>query len=311
MKYKLLGALYGLLIGDAMGVPYENKKDHEMPPANLIVDYVPPKEYIKKTRDVPPGVWSDDGAQSLCLLSSLLEKNKLDLDDFGKKLVAWQEDGYMTPNNRAFGIGKTSLVAIGRLVNGMSPQESGLSAEKDNGNGSLMRALPLALWHQGSDEELIELAHDQSKITHAHPRSQICCALYCLWAKNIIHNKISPWEFATFKLIEYYVDNKPEYLEELMTNIKPLEQHQSNGSGYVVDCLMTAKNIISTETSYVNIIKKSILIGNDTDTTACVAGGIGGLIYGIESIPRQWMEDLQGRAIVSDLAIELLTALDI
>ena len=55
--------------------------------------------------------------------------------------------------------------------------EAGPSEERHNGNGSLMRVLPLALWHRGPDRELVNDAYTQSRVTHGHARSRLCCAL--------------------------------------------------------------------------------------------------------------------------------------
>lgn len=77
--------------------------------------------------------------------------------------------------------------------------------ELSNGNGALMRVLPLAIWHQGTDEQLIQDAYAQSHITHAHLRSKVCCALYCLWARAILNglNIDEAWSAAVTKLREY------------------------------------------------------------------------------------------------------------
>ena len=49
-----------------------------------------------------------------------------------------------------------------------------------------MRVLPVVLYNMGDDEELIQAAQEQCLITHGHICNQMCCALYCLWARRII-----------------------------------------------------------------------------------------------------------------------------
>lgn len=89
---RIAGGLIGLLVGDAVGVPYEFHPPERLPPLDRI-DLVPPPEFARAHPDVPPGTWSDDGAQALCLLASLLHAGELDLDDFGRRLVNWQDVG--------------------------------------------------------------------------------------------------------------------------------------------------------------------------------------------------------------------------
>jgi ADP-ribosyl-[dinitrogen reductase] hydrolase len=74
--------------------------------------------------------------------------------------------------------------------------QAGPADEQANGNGSLMRVLPLALWHGGADAALVADAQRQSLATHGHVRSQVCCALYCLWARRTLQEAPEPWHAA-------------------------------------------------------------------------------------------------------------------
>ncbi len=67
----------------------------------------------------------------------------------------------------------------------------------------------------------------------------------------------------------------------------PDEEPAGRGSGYVVDCLRSAR-LALTAGSYESVVRAAIRLGNDTDTTACVAGGLAGLRDGIEGIPQRW-----------------------
>lgn len=72
------------------------------------------------------------------------------------------------------------------------------------------------------------------------------------------------------------------------------------GSGYVVDCLKSARFALQQKT-YVDVIKTAISLGRDTDTTACVAGGIAGVYFGFNALPKNWFEKLRNRDVVEDL----------
>ncbi|MEM5419381.1 ADP-ribosylglycohydrolase family protein, partial [Staphylococcus gallinarum] len=88
-------------------------------------------------------------------------------------MLRWYDTGYLAVDGDVFDVGNQTADALDRLRDGMSPLTSGGASVMDNGNGSLMRVLPLALWHIGSDEALVKDAHLQSVVTHGHPRSLV------------------------------------------------------------------------------------------------------------------------------------------
>ena len=300
---RLAGGLLGLLIGDALGVPYEFHDASKIPVTELI-EFQPPSDFARSHHLVPPGTWSDDGAQALCLLASLLECGKFDAEDFGKRLVRWYDEGYMAVDNIVFDIGITTGKAIRTLRKNVSVLEAGATDVHENGNGSLMRVLPLVLFHRGPDTELVWIAQLQSQVTHAHLRSQVCCALYCLWARRILNDAADPWHDAVLTLRAIYADS-PQELEELEWSIRPDESPVGHGSGYVVDSLRSARMTLEAG-SYESVVRAAIRLGNDTDTTACIAGGIAGIRDGISGIPERWRNMLRGQDIVTPLLKRLL-----
>lgn len=302
-KERVEGALLGLLVGDALGVPYEFHSPIDIPVLSQI-EYDPPVGFRRAHDTVQVGTWSDDGAQALCLLASLLKNDGLDVDDLANRFMNWYGVGYMAVDNYVFDIGITTQTAISNMNSGLSPIDAGEKSDMSNGNGSLMRVLPLALWHKGSDSELIRDASLQSRLTHGHLRSQLSCALYCLWARNILNEVDSDWETAVKSLSTEFASDA-EALLEIEEHIKPFEVYDCSGSGYVVDCLHSAKKSLEQD-SYEKVVKTAIAFGNDTDTTACVAGGIAGLKYGARAIPTRWKDNLRGKDLYEPLVEELL-----
>jgi ADP-ribosyl-[dinitrogen reductase] hydrolase len=294
----IAGGIYGLLIGDALGVPYEFNPPERLPHRDDI-EMVPPQDFARAHADVPPGTWSDDGAQALALLVSLLDCEGLDIHDFGRRLVNWYENGYMAADGIVFDVGIQTADAIRGMLGGIPADRAGSDDEYANGNGSLMRVLPLALWHRGTDEELVHDARRQSIVTHAHLRSQLCCALYCLWARRVMQGVSDPWGDAVTTLREMFDESTPER-GELEFSIRPDDDSPGKGSGYVVDALRSARWAVG-QGNYEEVVKAAISLGNDTDTTACIAGGIAGLRDGIDGIPSRWLEQLRGGELVEPL----------
>jgi ADP-ribosyl-[dinitrogen reductase] hydrolase len=167
-----------------------------------------------------------------------------------------------------------------------------------------MRVLPLALWHQGPDEALVEDAHAQCLVTHGHLRSQVCCALYCLWARATLAEAADPWGSAVARLRAIYGAGSAP-LAELQRAVRPDDPPAGGGSGYVVDTLHSARLALGAG-GYEAAVKAAIALGHDTDTTACVAGGIAGLRDGLAAIPARWRDGLRGQGLLAPLAAALL-----
>jgi ADP-ribosyl-[dinitrogen reductase] hydrolase len=299
---RLVGGLFGLLVGDAIGVPFEFHSREEIPVLDLIGPALP-AGFVRAHSTAPVGAWSDDGAQALCLLESLLDCGKLDTADLGRKLVAWFDEGRWAVGGRVFDVGQQTARALAYLRRGLTPELAGPRGPRDNGNGALMRVLPLALWHTDSDDELVASAGRQSALTHGHPRSQICCALYCLWVRAILDDDEDPWNSAIGRLRKA-ATHLPEWLAELESEVL-LAVPPRFGSGYVVDTLHAARAALH-ESTFQDVVARAISYGLDTDTTAAVAGGIAGVRFGMGGIPADWLAHLAGRDVVFPLVERLL-----
>jgi ADP-ribosyl-[dinitrogen reductase] hydrolase len=286
------GGLIGLLVGDALGVPYEFHDPRDIPRFDLI-EYEPPAGFARAHKSTPPGTWSDDGAQAMCLLASLQHHNRLEPQDLAQRFLDWYEHGYLAVDARVFDVGIQTAKSIRAIQAGVPALEAGSNDQYSQGNGSLMRVLPLVLWHQGGDAELVSLAHDQSKITHGHLVCQVCCALYCLWARRILENHSGAWDAALEALRATYA-TRPEHLAVLEDVFRPRAERNVTGTGFVIDSLFSAKWALE-QGDFETVVRAAISLGNDTDTTACIAGGLAGIRDGLEGIPIRWREGLRGQ----------------
>ncbi|MEO8353877.1 MAG: ADP-ribosylglycohydrolase family protein, partial [Chthoniobacteraceae bacterium] len=168
LAQRKLGALWGSLVGDALGVPVEflSREAVRKNPVHGMRGF--------GTHNQPPGTWSDDSSLLLCTVESLAHRGGFDATDLGQRFVRWESEGHWTPHGRVFDIGIATSQALSRLAMGTAPEQSGGSDEYSNGNGSLMRIAPIALWFDNlPPNDLAATVHRASALTHRHPRSQM------------------------------------------------------------------------------------------------------------------------------------------
>lgn len=299
---KYIDAIIGHAIGDAMGVPTEFYSREELM-SNPVVNMIKAK-YINQ----PEGSWSDDTSMEIATIDSFIEKGKFDYDDIMTKWVYWVKNGDYACNGVAFGMGRTCLSAMTKYYSGGKPLECGLIDIKSNGNGSLMRILPIALYCYSKNldnSKIISLVNDISSLTHAHDISKLGCYIYVKYviylleglSKEDAYNKIQKEDYSMYskEAIEAY--------DRILNNdIKEYSLKTIKSSGYVVDSLECSLWILLNADSYRDCIVAAINMGDDTDTIGAITGSMAGIIYGYDSIPKEWLEKLQRREYLEDLA---------
>jgi|SRR6218665_146649 len=300
-------ALFGLAIGDALGVPVEflsREKLKENPVKGM-------REY--GTHNQPLGTWSDDSSLSFCLADSLCKG--YNLEEIAHYFSLWLYGDFWTPHGRVFDIGIATREAIEKITKGESPAVSGGFEEKDNGNGSLMRILPLAfhLAKENHTEAIFQKVKEVSSITHAHFRSVFACFIYTIYALELV-KKRDKWEAydQTKTIVLDFIKDKAFNKNEivlfdrvLQNNINELSEEEIFSSGYVLHTLEAGLWCILTSDSYSESVLKAVNLGSDTDTTATVTGGLAGIIYGFNQIPKDWIACLARKDAISDLCNKL------
>lgn len=304
MKNIWLDGIMGLVVGDALGVPAEfaSREELKESPVSGMEGF--------GTYNLPAGSWSDDSSMTLATLDSL--RNGYDPTDMMDKFVAWYEKGEYTPYGEVFDIGNTCARAIEQYLRGADLSECGGYGEKDNGNGSLMRIMPICLYmyqkqkkDRTTDDEVIQAIHDVSALTHGHLRSKIACGLYFFLVKSILDSegtlkkRLKQGMNAGFRYYEQKRENLPELphygrlrdMEALMN----LSEEEIKSTGYVVDTFEAAVWCLLRTDSYREAILMAVNLGSDTDTVAAIAGGLAGLYYGYEGIPKEWLDVIARR----------------
>lgn len=283
--------MLGLVVGDALGVPVEfrSREELERDPVTGM--------RANGTHAQSAGTWSDDSSMALCLMESLTKG--LDYTDMMARFLRWAGEGYMTAWGNVFDMGIATQQALTRFARGTPPLECGGTGTYDNGNGSLMRILPMALYlHRamGPDFPRIPKAyriiHNASALTHAHPISLMACGLYCAAVNELLRGKTGVW--GGIKAAKEFYRGQPEFASHLdaFRRIEPdvlpaLPKSEVKSGGYVVHTLEAALWCLERHDSFRACLLEAVNLGEDTDTVGAVAGGLAGLRYG--NIPEEWL----------------------
>jgi ADP-ribosyl-[dinitrogen reductase] hydrolase len=312
MNHPIQSAFLGLAVGDALGVPVEFRD----------------RDYLKRfpvhdmlafgTHHQPAGTFSDDASLAFCLAEALI--NGCDLAEIGHNFQLWMFNGFWAARGQVFDIGIATRQAIERLGRGVKPEFAGGTEEYSNGNGSLMRILPLLFYINDKPiEERYAITKQVSSITHGHARSVIACFYYLEFARHLLKGNDLTYIYSLLKTeITDFLKTKDINPAEialfdrlLQGDIYTLSEDEIQSSGYVIHtleasiwCLMTTKN-------YKDAVLKAVNLGEDTDTTAAVTGGLAGLVYGADGIPESWLTVLAKRENIKELALKFEKGLSI
>lgn len=265
---KLKAAIYGLAVGDALGVPVEFRERGTFS-ITTMTGY--------GTYSQPAGTWSDDTSMTLATCDSIRALGRVDADDILQRFRKWLYEGEYAIDGKVFDVGGTTARAL--------RSGKGESSEYSNGNGSLMRILPLAFTN--ADDNAIAQV---SAITHAHSLSKNICIEYVNLARDLICGK--DFSAALSRISR-------------AAGISAKRESEIPSSGYVADTFQAALWCISTTSCYKDAVLKAVNLGEDTDTTAAVTGGLAGIIYGMDAIPQEWLDTLRGRDIIERCVFQI------
>ena len=307
-----LNGIMGVVVGDALGCPvqFESRAEVSGHPITGMRGY--------GTFHLPEGSWTDDSSLTLALLESIGRKKGIDLDDIMENFMKWLYDGKFTPYGESFDIGRGTMLAIDRYRKYRKARKCGGDDEWNNGNGSLMRILPACIYcslmrENGSfsDRDAIETVHAVGSLTHAHIRANIACGLYFFMVHQVLtgtgslKDRLRKGLTEGFAFYESCLADKENlhYYDRLRDLIafSELPADKISSSGYVVDALEAAVWSLITTADFKDALLKAVNLGDDTDTVGAIAGGLGGLYYGIGGIPEDWLAAIKGREWIESL----------
>jgi ADP-ribosylglycohydrolase len=250
------------------------------------------------THQQPAGTWSDDSSMLLCTVESLVA-HEFSTPDLAQRFLRWDRENYWTPHGSVFDMGIATSQAIRRIALGNPPLECGGRDLYDNGNGSLMRILPVCLRFADKDDDtFVRRIEQASSITHGHRRSLMACVMFGLVVRRLMRGEspVTAVAGAQREFQSHYVPRWPDELPAFRNVMDPrladFPEREISSGGYVVETLEASLWCLLTSDDYSTCVLKAVNLGGDTDTTGCVAGGLAGACYGVDSIPQAWRESL-------------------
>lgn len=319
-------SVYGFIIGDVLGVPYEFKSPEEM-------KVNPCKGMVSLgTHNQPLGSWSDDTSLMLCTMEAFSIPYKTPEEyilETKKNFVKWYDEGYWTSHGKVFDCGATTHDAIQNIKNGIEP--SGLFEDKDNGNGAMMRILPLAFIVE-RDFDTTGLIRKIAGITHGHITSSLCCEFYVDFLQKAFsrnEESLGRLHLKEPNYVQDYMPHNQRYDKKIKaTSLGKLYDYVSlseedrfteilfKPTGFVVDTLHNIWKLSwkhcgefwqTHNNKWVNDIKycycDAVNLGGDTDTLAALYGAILGKTAGYENLPKDWLKVIPRKDEIDDLCL--------
>lgn len=301
MHNKIYNSLMGFVVGDSLGAALEFLSKEQIEKLG--------KYDIKQTSFNQSVVgWTDDSSLMLGLVETINE-NGLDFNLYSQKMVRWLFEGYLTPNGKAVGVGKGTFFSVGKLKKGASFLTSGESGINSNGNGSLMRILPLVFYLKCDKKEKYNIVKTCSAITHAHDISKIACCIYTeyFWQLMEVGDKIKAYKNMQNNIKEYFLGNPHMeiFANILNENIYDKPYNTLSGEGYVVSTLEVVLHCFINHTSFSSCVLSAINVGGDTDTNAAITAALAGYYY--NEVPVKWEQQIVKHEMIENLILEFIS----
>ncbi|MEE3342887.1 MAG: ADP-ribosylglycohydrolase family protein [Bacilli bacterium] len=305
---RIKGSLFGFFVGDALGVPVEFIEREELK-KNKVTKML---EY--GTHNQPIGTWSDDSSMVIATIDSLINNKGINYTDIMNNFLKWYEEGKYTPNGQVFDIGNATSSALYKYKKDKTTYICGSKNIYSNGNGSLMRILPISLYLHYTDDSMFDIINNISSMTHAHIYSILSCIIYSVLINEYLKEQDIKKAYLNMQSIIKKVlddennkalgdinDLKQNFNRIIYNDISKLKEQDIKSSGYVIDSLEASIWSLLNTNNYKDAVLKAVNLGNDTDTIGALTGGLAGLVYGYNNIPKKWIDNLKQKEYLTKL----------
>ena len=302
MRLKYIDGLIGFIVGDAMGLPVKTTSREELLKKPIT------KMIGNGTYNLPAGTWSDDTSMMIATIDSINAKNNVDLTDIALKFAAFKNHASYTATNDVFEISQTCIKAINKFEEEHGdPTLCGVNDINANGNGSLMRILPIAYYaieKKLKEYEILELVRQISSITHAHEISIMACYFYVRFIIFLLNGKDKFSAYSMAKCVDYAMfkeETQEAFARLIKEDITKYKLSDIKSSNYVADTLEAVIWVLLKSENYKEAVIGAINLGEDTDTIGALTGAAAGIVYGYDFIPEEWKDSLAKKEYLMDI----------
>lgn len=283
-----MGCLLGACVGDAAGATLE------------FLGRVPSLQEVQQAMRMPGGgVWNvapgqitDDCELGLSLALALADHTDFNLEAIAQRYADWIRSS-------PFDIGQTTRQSLGcfresgwrdlceqqgyAVAMTQVAQQRSMSSKA---NGSLMRISPLGVWgHRHSDEQLAEMARSDSGLSHPHPNCKDAVACYTIAIASLMQHlgdNRHAFQRAHQWASQYACEEVRSWMDDALHLQKiPFQPYD----GFVKIAFVHAFRHLWLATPFTDAIEETLRGGGDTDTNACIVGGLLGALWGEGQIP--------------------------
>ena len=278
-------SIYGFIIGDACGVPFEFRERDTFKCDEMI------ECNCESFHHVPLGTWSDDTSLMLCTLNAFCASQNNIKEVYKQNCIDWLYEGKYTPDGIVFDIGNACRKMIAEYKTGVK----NMDADKvtANGNGGLMKISPISFLGIEDDEEIVYYINLFNKESHNHYISNYGCLIYIKLLKDMLLGSNIKDAIQNLKIKNEFKTN--EYKRIYDKSILDEKRYKIKSTGYVVHTLEAAIWCTATSASFEEAVFKAVNLGDDTDTVAAITGSFAGIQFGI---PKHLLNNIRGLNIV-------------
>ncbi|MGY1669442.1 ADP-ribosylglycohydrolase family protein [Geodermatophilus sp. SYSU D00710] len=286
-RHRVAGALVGSTVGDALGAPFEFGRPHAFSTRFPVPARGAATEMCGGgSLGWEPGEFTDDTQMALLVATSLVDHGGLDEADVFDRFRAWAAAG--PPD---VGI-QTRAVLDSGLPWDQAAATHFARTGRAAGNGSLMRTTPAAIWFSRfGTEATVDAARRISALTHGDPSAGEGCAVFHELMRVALRGG-DPLAAVPDALELVAEEHRGRWSAVLAEDWTPRKATESNGA--VWPTLGQALWALRHGKDFAEVMRLVIDLGGDTDTVACVAGGLAGAVYGITGIPARWATVVHG-----------------
>lgn len=293
------GAVLGMALGDALGMPVEFPDPNPSEPVREIL----PASH----RGVAAGTWTDDTSMALCLAESLIERGGMDAEDQLRRYLRWYREGHLSAEAECFGIGPTVRAELEKFE--ATGDVEIIGDPEAHTNGAIMRVAPVPLAFRCDPAGAMAAAGESSKTTHRAAASVDTCRYFAALMGGVLagadRGVVLGSGFAPVAGVWDREPLTPEVRAVADGSFREKEPPEIRGANDVVRTLEAALWAFSRTDGFEEGCVQAVGLWLDADTTGAVYGALAGAYYGEAALPERWLAKLRYVDLLTDFAERL------